>query len=102
MPHAWLLRDVLEHEGFETMVVTDATRRFDPIPDVVLCSLTSSDRLDAAVREVRDRSGAPLLLVSSETRERLADEAARVRADGFVSTAAGLVAAVAEIREHAT
>jgi CheY-like chemotaxis protein len=94
----WLLRDLLEHAGYETAVVTDAAARADLVPDVVLCSLTSTARLDTAVRVVRGRSPAPLLLVSAETREELAGEAARVHADGFVSTAGGLLAAMAEIR----
>jgi CheY-like chemotaxis protein len=97
----WLLRDVLEHAGYETAVVTDAAARADLTPDVILCSLTSPARLESAVHTLRERSPSPLLLMSAEARDQLAAESARVGADGFVSTDAGLFEAVAAIRSYA-
>jgi hypothetical protein len=98
--HAWVLRDVLEHEGVETSVATDTERLLQIDPAIVICNVSTAQRLDPIVAAVRAMTRAAVVLVSSEPLESLAGDAARLGADGFVSTAAGLSAAVTAIKEH--
>lgn len=102
---AALLRDILEHHGFEAASATDAPAAAEAArrlrPDAVLCDVhlpnCSVTELVATLRAVPEAATARLLLVSGLSEGELAAEAKEAAADGFVSKREGLDAVVARL-----